>query len=579
MPIYFTVQPGGAYIHTYNESGPKGARIIYPNYKHEAPGTRMSFWHYDPEERGWYIYGAGSVDSVGRQAIPDPGVAVYEFTGAMLNAGMSPPAVASQPCNCASDGDPVDLGTGLFTYNQTDLVLPDIIPITLTRTYRPNDAAVRPFGIGANHPYGIFLYSANQYQEADLVLPDGAKIHYVRTTPGTSYTTAVFEATSTPTGAYKSRIVWNGNGWDLTMKDGSVLVFGENAPLQAIRDRNGNQLTLTRTNGQLGNITRVTSPNGRWIEFTYDGSNRVTQARDNIGRTVGYTYDASGRLFHVTDAAGGVTEYTYDSSHRMLTIKDATNIVYLTNQYDANGRVTLQTQADGTTYQFAYTLDGSGKITQTTVIDPRGNTRTVTFNSSGYKLTDTRGCCGGLAHTIERQAGTSLPLSVTDPLGRRTDYNYDSMGNVTSITRMAGTPEAVSMTLTYEPVFNQVATVTDPLNHTSTYQYDVMGNLTTVTDPLNHSTTFGYNAAGQIVSVIDTLNHTTQFAYEGADLVSATDPLGRTVKRFVDAAGRVLTLTNALGEVVRYEYDSLNRRTKVIDPLQGQTVFDYNANS
>ena len=42
-------------------------------------------------------------------------------------------------------------------------------------------------------------------------------------------------------------------------------------------------------------------------------------------------------------------------------------IVFLTNQYDANGRVTLQTQADSTTFQFAYTLDGTGRVTQTDV--------------------------------------------------------------------------------------------------------------------------------------------------------------------------------------------------------------------
>jgi YD repeat-containing protein len=46
----------------------------------------------------------------------------------------------------------------------------------------------------------------------------------------------------------------------------------------------------------------------------------------------------------------------------MLTVKDACGITYLTNQYDTNGRVTLQTQADSTTYQFAYTLNGSGRV-------------------------------------------------------------------------------------------------------------------------------------------------------------------------------------------------------------------------
>jgi YD repeat-containing protein len=69
-------------------------------------------------------------------------------------------------------------------------------------------------------------------------------------------------------------------------------------------------------------------------------------------------------LWKVTNPLSEVTEYTYDSSHRMLTIKDARGIIYLTNQYDGNGRVTLQTQADSTTYQFAYTLDVNGKVMQ-----------------------------------------------------------------------------------------------------------------------------------------------------------------------------------------------------------------------
>jgi YD repeat-containing protein len=153
----------------------------------------------------------------------------------------------------------------------------------------------------------------------------------------------------------------------------------------------------------------------------------------------------------------------------MLTVKDARGIVYLTNEYDSNGRVTKQTQADNTTFQFAYTTDSNGKITQTDVTDPRGNLRRVTFNGDGYTLTDTQGCCGGLAHTFERQAGTNFILSVTDPLNRRMEYSYDAKGNVTSVTRLAGTGNAVTTSFTYEPVFNQVASITDPLNHTTTF--------------------------------------------------------------------------------------------------------------
>ena len=50
------------------------------------------------------------------------------------------------------------------------------------------------------HPYAMFLWSANQYQEVDLILPDGKRIHYVRTSGGTGFVDAVFEHTSSPTG-------------------------------------------------------------------------------------------------------------------------------------------------------------------------------------------------------------------------------------------------------------------------------------------------------------------------------------------------------------------------------------------
>jgi hypothetical protein len=119
------------------------------------------------------------------------------------------------------------------------------MPLVLTRTYRTGDDGSRPFGIGATHPYAMFLWSANQYQEADLILPNGKRIHYVRTSAGTGWTDAAFEHTSSPTQFFKSTLVWNGNGWDLRLKDGTVYVFGENAPLQSIRDRLGNTVTLT----------------------------------------------------------------------------------------------------------------------------------------------------------------------------------------------------------------------------------------------------------------------------------------------------------------------------------------------
>jgi len=128
-----------------------------------------------------------------------------------------------------------------------------------------------------------------------------------------------------------------------------------------------------RDSGQ-ADLRRIQASNGRWLAFTYaPSSNRITQIQDNLGRTWTYAYDGGNRLQTVTDPEGGVTTYTYDLNNRMSTLTDASTIVFFTNHYDANGRVSSQTQADATTYQFAYTLDGQGNVTQTDVTDPRGS--------------------------------------------------------------------------------------------------------------------------------------------------------------------------------------------------------------
>ena len=591
FPMFFTLQLGGTKVEPANGTVSPGMKLVFPNYEKVPAGTRIVFWSYAADGVGWYTYGNGTVTADGKQIVPDPGVTINLFTCASIGTPDEP--VAPPPCNgCSTDGDPVDLSTGLFVYRQTDLVLPDVIPISLTRVYRPNDPKWRPFGSGTRHPYEMFLVGDQAtYTYAQLILPDGGKIRFDRISPGTGLTGAIMECVTSPTSFYKAKLqfygIWSNGYWDLKVKDGTTYRFPVDgrdvAPLSAIIDRNGNQLSVVRTNDFTVNlqghrITRLISPNGRWVVFTYDANFHITQAKDNIGRTVNYTYDGSGRLTQVTDAGGGVTQYTYDTANRMLTIRDARGIVYLTNQYDTNGRVTLQTQADATTYQFAYTLDGNGKVTQTNVTDPRGNIRQVNFNSDGYTISDTRMCCGGLAYTFERQTGTDFVLSVTDPLNRRTEYAYDSMGNVTSVTRMAGISEAVTTGFAYESSFNQVASVTDPLNHTTAFAYDSKGNLTGVTDALNHQTTFSYNSAGQPISATDPLGNTAQFAYYAGDLVSVTNPLGQTAARFVDAAGRVMSVTNPLGQAARFEYDALNRMTRVTDPLQGVTQFSYDPN-
>jgi RHS repeat-associated protein len=574
VPIYFTVQPGGDYV------WPKGARIVYPNFTHLRPGARVQFWDYDPEDRGWFVYGEGSVTRDGRQVVPDPGVVLWGFSGAMFDgSGFNPDGDGPGNGDGNGDGDPVDLATGIFAYQKTDLVLPDTLPLALTRSVRRGDGVSRAFGMGMTHSLDINLFSRVQYQEVDLYLPGRAKIHYVRTSPGTSWTDAVFQTSAA--GTYGgSTIAWNGNGWNLTRRDGMVLVFGENAPLQSIRDRNGNQITLIRSSGVNGVITEAVTSNGRWLQFTYDGSNRITAARDNIGRSVTYTYDGSGRLATVTDPEGGITTYAYDAANDITSISDARGNAFVTNVYDTAGRVTLQTLPGGAAYQFVYTVDGSGRVTQTDVTDPRGVVHRASFDAGGATVGDIAalGRPEQNAVTITRDPATELPTSITDAAGRTTALGYDARGNVTSATRMANTAEAQTSTMTYDPVYSQVTSVTDPLGHTSTVTYDARGNAVRTSGPGGHTTTIVPRADGRPASITDALGHTTTFMYALGDLSAVTDPLGRTQTSFTDGAGRVVASVDGLGNRTVTRYDRRNLPTSVADPTGATTAFAYDAN-
>jgi hypothetical protein len=55
VPVYFTIQPGGAVLQSVTGKPSPGARLFHPNFKDEVPGARGAFWNYDPKEREWFV--------------------------------------------------------------------------------------------------------------------------------------------------------------------------------------------------------------------------------------------------------------------------------------------------------------------------------------------------------------------------------------------------------------------------------------------------------------------------------------------------------------------------------------------
>lgn len=579
VPTYFTVQPGGAVLQSVSGKPGPGARLFYPNFNHEVPGARGTFWNYDPEDRGWFVYGLGTISHDATQAIPDDGVVIHELTGAMFNGGNTPGPDGPPPCDCGgSGGDPVSLVTGQFDHTERDMVVADVVPIAITRTYDSKDVNRRAFGIGMIDPYDIYFFSQNQYQEVDLILPNNTRVHYVRTSPGTGFADAVLESTAPGQWAH-SVVSWNPTrpGWELRFRDGRKWFFAELSPIAEMSDANGNVTRILRQGGTSGPISQITSQNGRTVTFSYNPAGLVSAITDNLGRRVTYSYDGGGRLLEVVDPLGGRRDYTWDTTNNRITeIHDGNGNLVVRNEYGGDGRVFRQTLADGNTFRYVYVTTQGGVPTQTLVTDPRGTTRSVFFDAAGYvvqnvfptDITDQQ--VTHYEYTPEHHVA-----AVTDPLDRRTEFQYDSLGNVTRITRLAGTANAASVSMTYDAARSLPLTVTDGNGNTTTMSYDAGGNLRSVTDPLGNVTSFEVDGEGRPTSSTDPLGRVTRRVYDGADLSSVTDPMGHLSSFLTDAAGRRIATVDPLGNRTLFERDDLGRLTRVIDAIGGITTFQY----
>ena len=392
---------------------------------------------------------------------------------------------------------------------------------------------------------------------------------------------ATWEHTGSPGPFYKAVIVSNHPTFDLKLRDGTTYIFYgySGNKLQAIRDRFGNLVEFSRSPALHGPITKVISPNGRYIELTYDGGERIISARDNIGRTVSYEYETSGansgRLKKVTMPDGGVWQYTYTSAGRIESIMDPRNNRMVLNEYD-NGRVSKQTYADNTTVQIAYTTDSNGNVTQADVTDKRGNIRRVKFDAN-QQITENTYPLGRPEEQVtrfERDPISGRIVNMIDALNRKTSYTYDSLGNVASVTRLATTPNAVTESYTYG-AFSLMKTRTDALGRVTYYTYDGKGNLTQIKDPNNNLTTLTPDGAGRVLTSKNGLNHITTFAYNGPDLISMTDPLGKITKFGYDAIGRMQVLRDPLNNATEFDYDQMSRQIRQKDALGGTVDLQF----
>lgn len=588
-PLHMTLQPAGMQFESLDPGVASGVKFVYPNYAGNAPGDRAGFLNYDPSGKGWYTYGYGTVSLDGMRVLPDEDTVVYSATGFGISFGPNPPpTTTSNECgDPARDGDPVDLKTGLFIHETQGPQLQDVMPLSFNTKYRPGDDTVRGVGRGAMHSYDAYLYfpgtSGHDYwYEMNLVLPDCSVLKFEATTPPDGARIdwqAIHLGSPSPFYGATMRFARSnsiGNIILMTQRDGTSWEFSlHGGDFESITDRYGRQVEITRGNG--GRIVRITSPSGRYIDVTQASNRGITRLIDMSGRSWSYRYNTAGYLDQVTYPDNTIETFVYDANNRMEEVYNRLGQRMVKNTYDANGRVIEQVLADGAQYSFDYVTDSTGEITETFVVKPNGSMRHVTFHSSGYPASDTEAFGSSLQRSVvyERDS-VGFVTAMTDPLNRRSEFDYDADKQLTAITAMAGTASARTTSYSYDSNYD-IESITDPNHDQLIVTWDDQRRLLAVEDNHARRISLGYDSLSRLRTMTDHLNRQTRLGYLLFDVVSVTDPHDRVSRRLVDAMGRVSEVHDPQSRVTKFDYDVNDNIQKVYDGANQMTQYSFDA--
>ena len=218
--------------------------------------------------------------------------------------------------------------------------------------------------------------------------------------------------------------------------------------------------------------------------------------------------------------------------------------------YDADGRVVKSINAEGAETNYEYDLNGSvTKVTDALVT-----------------LKDWNGTTDYTLDVLGRI------VTVNDHNGKNTRYNYDAVGNKTSMIYPDGT--------------------------VAEHAYDFLGRLTNLKDAENQNTIYGYDAVSRLIEMAYPNGWKENYAYDDLGQLTAQtakDPVSGEVKHnyVYDSQGNVTreTRTGAGGQDPfdrTHTYDALNRLTGTIDGLKtiayqydslGNLIFESNTGS
>lgn len=354
----------------------------------------------------------------------------------------------------------------------------------------------------------------------------------------------------------------------LTLQDGTELSVRQGFGVSRIVDPNANTLTFTEDG--------IHHSSGLGIDFVRDGAGRIEQILLPDGEMLDYVYDANGDLTAFSDERNNVTQFTYLGSapHYLQDVIDPRGVRAIRNEYDSDGRMVAQIDADGNRLEFDHDIEGRTE----TITDRRGNTSLYVYDDRGYVISETNALGETTTRTYDEFGNE---LTRTDALGYTWQSTYDSRGNKTSETNPLG--ESTSSSFNNRGnLLEQVAA--DGTTVMSNEYSSFNGQLLSTEDALGNATSFAYDSQGNLTQSTDAAGNVTEYFYDSrGNRIREIDPRGVESTFTHDAMGRVLTETvtwtdgdgNPQNLVTTHEYDANGNRTKTTDPLGAVRISEY----
>ncbi|ENU2889582.1 TPA: RHS element core protein, partial [Escherichia coli] len=448
----------------------------------------------------------------------------------------------------------------------------------LLAVYDRSNTQVRAFTYDAQHPGRMVAHRYAGRPEMRYRYDDAGRVVEQLNPAGLSYRYQYEQDRITVTDSLNRREVLHtegGAGLRRVVKkelaDGSATHSGYDAAgrLTAQTDAAGRR-TEYGLNVVSGDITDITTPDGRETKFYYNDGNQVTAVVSPDGLESRRAYDEPGRLVTETSRSGETVRYRYDDAYSELpaTTTDATGSTRQMT-WSRYGQLLAFTDCSG--YQTRYEYDRFGQMTA--VHREEGISRYRRYDNRG-RLTSVKDAQGRETQ-YEYNAAGDLTAVIT-PDGNRSETQYDAWGKAVSTTQ-----GGLTRSMEYDAA-GRVTTLTNENGSRSEFTYDVLDRLTEQRGFDGRTQRYRYSATGQLIRSEDE-GQVTQWYYDEADRITHRTVNGDPAEQWqYDEHGWLTTLSHTSEGhrvAVHYGYDDKGRltgeRQTVENPETGELLWQH----